>query len=124
MAYELPKDHIPGVAAAGDLSAAQFLFMVIDSNGAVAKNTGSGAIVDGVLQDKPDAAGKSASVATNGVSKVVLGATVAAGALVMSDTAGKGITATTGLYAAGRALAGGDADEIVSVLLSTNAYAP
>lgn len=124
MAYEGNLDCIPGIVASADLSAAQFRFMTISATGA-ALNTGSGAICDGVLQNKPDALGKAASVASRGVSKVEAGAVVAAGALVMSNTTGKAITATTGLTVLGRALEAAAADgDLIAVSLDTSGVAP
>jgi len=124
VAYEGNLDVIPGVVASGDLSAHQFKFMAIGASGA-ALNTTEGAIVDGVLQNKPDAADKAASVASRGVSKVMAGAAVTKGALVMSSTTGKAITATTGKHAAGRALEAAGADgDLIAVSLDTTGVAP
>lgn len=122
MAYEADLKIIPGLVAAADLSAKQFTFVNVDSNGAVAANTTEGEVVAGVLQDAPDAAGKTASPAYAGITKVVLGATVAAGADVMSDTSGRAIAATTGKFIRGKLLEGGDADEIGTLLLGPTGY--
>ena len=124
MAYEGTLRTIPGLVASGDLSAAQFLFMTVSATGAALNTTDAG-IVDGVLQNKPDALGKEATVAFSGVSKVVAGAAITAGALVKSDTAGKAITATTGDEVAGRAIEAAAADgNIISVLLDTQGESP
>jgi hypothetical protein len=119
MAFEGNLKTIPGVVASADLSASQFLFMNISSTGA-ALNTTAGAMVDGVLQNKPDALNKPATVAYSGVSKVIAGAAVAKGARVMSNTAGKAITGTATNIGVGRALEAASADgDAIAVLLDT-----
>ncbi|NIQ91029.1 MAG: DUF2190 family protein [Nitrospinaceae bacterium] len=122
MAYEGNLKCIPGIVAAADLSAKQFTFVKIDSNGQAAANTAEGAMVDGVLQNKPAAQGEAAAVAYAGVTKVVAGDTVAAGGKVISDTAGKAIPAATGKFIRGTALTGGAADEVISILLAPTGY--
>jgi hypothetical protein len=107
-----------GVTAAGDLSADQHKFMVYGSSG-VALNSADGGEVDGVLENKPSAAGRSASVAISpSTVKVLSGGSVAKGDLVMSTDAGLAVPATAGKYAAGRALeAVTAANELVTVQL-------
>lgn len=122
MAYEANLCIIPGLKAAADLSAKQFTFVNVDSSSEVAANTTEGEVCSGVLQDAPDAQGKTASPAYDGVTKIVLGATVAAGAHVMSDTTGRAIAATTAKFIMGTILEGGDADEIGTLLLSPTGY--
>lgn len=116
MAFEATGFHIPGVVAAADLSAAQFKAVVIDSAGKVALPGVAGAVVDGVLQDKP-LAGQSASVCVSGVSKIEAGATVAPGDLVAIDATNRAVTAVATNHAFGRALTGGDIGTLISVLL-------
>jgi len=124
MAYEGNIRTVPGIVASGDLSAAQYLFVVLGSSGA-AVNTSAGGIVDGVLQDKPSAAGYAATVACSGVSKVKASTTINKGALVTSTNAGKAVTATTGQTVAGRALEAAGADgDLIAVLLDTSGVAP
>lgn len=124
MAYEGTLSCVPGLVASGNLSAHQFKFVTIGASGA-ALNTTVGGIVDGVLQDKPTAAGEATQVAFSGVSKVVAGALVNKGAEVMSDANGKAVTATTGINVAGRALEAAGADgELIAVLLNTRGYIP
>lgn len=80
---------------------------------------GAGEDSVGVVQNKPQGTDHAATVGIRGVSNVVLGGTVAAGAEVEADANGKGITKTAGV-SLGIALAGGNADEIVPVLLRMN----
>lgn len=104
--------------AAGDLSAEQYTFVVVDSNGQVGQQTTAGGDADGVLMNKPNAQGVAAEVAISGVTKVVAGAVVAAGAKVQSDTTGRAITAATGDHVLGKALsAAAAANEVIEVLL-------
>jgi len=92
MAYEGNLSTIPGLVAAGDLSSDQYKFVKMTASD-VAKNTTAGAAVDGVLQNAPAAAGRAATVADGGVTKLYAGDTIAKGNLIMSDANGKGIPA-------------------------------
>lgn len=70
MAYEVPLLNVPGLVAAADLSAKQFYFVELTAAGTV---NVCGAATDkaiGVLQNKPDAAGRVAEVMAIGISKV------------------------------------------------------
>ncbi len=117
MASEQPLGVV-SLEAAGDLSAKQFLFMEVDSNGQIDATNATTDPTIGVLQDKPAAQGRSGSVATVGISKVVAGAAVAAGAKVMPSAAGKAITYTTSNHCAGLALEAASADgDVIRVLL-------
>lgn len=71
----------------------------------------------GVLQNKPQQAGGAATVAIRGVTNVVAGGNVAAGAKVVPDAAGKAVTAGGSDKPAGVALKAGTADTLVPVLL-------
>ena len=110
--------------AAADLTTSQFLLMNIDSAGKAAL-AGAASRAVGVLQNNPDIA-QAATVGIYGVTKVVAGAIVAAGADLQSDAAGKVITfvpPATGVvnYRVGIALsAAGAADEIISMLILTD----
>lgn len=122
MAYEANLQIIPGLVSAADLSAKQFTFVNVDSNGKVAANTTEGAVVAGVLQDAPTAADLPASPAFAGVTKVVAGATVTPDDQLMSDTAGRAIPATTAKFFRGQALTGGAVDEIITMVLAPTGY--
>ena len=123
MAFEGNLRTIPGVVASADLSAHQFKFVNISATGAALITT-AGGIVDGVLQDKPSALNRAASVAYSGVSKVMAGAAVTQGARVMSNATGKAITATATNNISGTALEAASADgNIIAVLLDTKGVA-
>lgn len=116
MAYEVPGFGLGTLTAAADLSALQYRFVVVNASGDIAQSTASGDVA-GVLQNKPTL-GEAAQVMTDGVSKVVAGAAVAAGAKVMSNASGQAITATATNKAVGMALAAAAAaGEIIPVLL-------
>lgn len=118
MAFSVEGFVIPGVKAAGDLSSDQHKFIKLDGSGDAAVNTVAGGPVDGVLGNKPDAAGKAAQVVTDKVAKVKAGAAVAAGDVVMSDAAGLAITATATNFGSGKALeAASGANSLIAVLL-------
>src|SRR5690242_2744917 len=108
------------VPASADLSADQYHFVSVNSDGQLAL-TGAGAAAHGVLQDKPTAQGEAAELGVpGGVSKVVAGAAVNAGAELAADSTGRGVTATTGDFVAGIALeAAAAANVVISVLLTS-----
>lgn len=80
--------------AAADYSTKQFYFMAVNSSGQAVLASAAGQAVIGVLQDKPSAADRPGCIMTHGITKVLAGGTVAAGALVATDAAGKAVTAT------------------------------
>lgn len=105
------------VPASADLSARQFRFMTINASGQLAAST-AGAKSDGVLQDKPNAAGVAGALAIDGVSMVQVGAAVTAGDDIAVGTNGVGLTATTGDIVVGRALESGSGNgSIIPVLI-------
>ena len=118
MAFENPVSTFPGLEAAADLSTHQFKFVKVTANRRV-NITGAGEQAIGVLQDDPDAAGKSAAVWGPGsTSKVVAGAAVTAGDKVMSDATGRAITATSTNFINGVAIeAAAGAGAVITVLL-------
>lgn len=103
--------------AAGDLSTKQYLFMKMSASQTVDTCAGITDKSVGVLQDKPTAAGKDASIAVHGTTKIVLGATVAFGAYVAPMASGKAQTAASTQFPRGMALEAGVADDIIEILL-------
>ncbi len=124
MAFETPGFAFSREAS-GDLSAAQHHCVNIDGNGQVAVVSGSGDDVAAILQNDPSAQVNEASLMKTGISKVVAGAAVVVGVLVMSNASGRAITATSGQVVFGRALeaAGGDG-ETIPVLLGETQILP
>lgn len=119
MAIEKVGETLPGIEASADLSAAQFLFVTLDSAGE-AEVAGAGVSIAGVLQNKPGAQGRPCTIWGPGtVSKVVAGDAVAAGADVTPDANGKAVTSATGNYIAGKALSAATAaDQLISVWIT------
>lgn len=112
--------HLITKEAAADLSAIQFYLVKCDSNGKAAAITSVVDIPMGVLQNKPET-GEAASIApigSGGTSRVVLGATIAAGALVAPGGTGKAVADASGSYNAGLCLQGGVDGDVGEVLLA------
>ena len=121
MSFELNVRALTLVAAA-DFSAAQYKIAQVDSTGKAALANATSLNV-GVIQNNPGAA-QPATVAVEGVSKVLLAGTVAAGARVTSDLNGLGIAAVTvGDSVVGVALAGGVAGDLIPVLIGQYPFA-
>ena len=115
MSYEIPGLMI-SLPASADLSTKQF-YCVVTSSGQLAV-AGDGVTIVGILQDKPDAAGRPGAVMVSGVSKCSAGAAVTIDDIVASDGNGQVVAATTGEEGIGIALeAASGADEIIAVLL-------
>ena len=89
--------------AGQDLSAKQYYFVSIATDAQI-DPTGDGALANGILQNKPDAAGKAATVAYAGFSKITAGAAFDEGILLSADASGKANTATSGDYILARAV--------------------
>lgn len=106
------------VEAGADLSAGQFRFVEVAADGQVDLVAAAGGDGIGVLLNKPNAAGVAAEVAVMGVAKVVIGVGgLTTGNRVQSDASGEAIVAATGDIVLGRAITGGAAGELASVLL-------
>lgn len=137
MATEQKVQTITLVAAA-DLSAKQYCHIKVDSNGKAAV-AAAGEFAIGILQNNPGA-GQAATVAYSGVSKVLAGGTVAAGATVKSDSNGKAADAMeantntsdaggvtdplVGSHVSGIALESAVAGDIFPVLLTLTGAVP
>lgn len=107
--------------AGADLSASQFRFMVTASDGQIDPVGTAGADADGVLLNKPDAAGRAAELAVSGIVKVVCGAAVTRGGKVSSDNQGRAIPAVSTHHVLGRALTTtATAGEMVEVLMDSS----
>lgn len=105
------------VQASADLSASQYCFMKIDTNGQLAV-AGVDAAIAGVLQDAPAAISRAGNLAIGGRSKVVFGGTVAKGARVTSDSQGRAIAVGSGsAWSAGVTLDGGSVGVIGDVVI-------
>lgn len=103
--------------AGGDLSAGQYKFVKFSADRTVVLCTAITDKVVGILQNKPTAAGQAADVAVAGDSKLMLGATLTAGAYVAPATSAKAQAAVTTQYARAQLTEGGADTEIVDALL-------
>lgn len=116
---------VPGLDAGADLTAKQFTCAAIANDGQVISPASSGDAVVGVLQNNPDEGEAAAVWGPGSTSKVVLGATLAPGAVVMAEgTSGKVIAATAAGYALGVLLTGGDEDELGTVYITLGGAVP
>jgi hypothetical protein len=98
------------IAATADLRTAQY--KLITPAGALA---GAG-VAAFALQDKPNT-GQNGTVAILGITKVIYGATVAAGALLASNASGLAITATAGQRVVGVARVAGAVNDVGSMFV-------
>ncbi len=103
--------------ATSDLSAKLFFLAKIDSNAKI-DLAGDGGAVAGVIIEGA-VAGFPATIQTHGIAKVICAETIAAGARVASDASGKLVAAAVGDFEVGTALTGGDANDIIPVLLQS-----
>lgn len=115
MAIEQNLDTITLVAGA-DLSSSQYKFVESNSSGTATVCNTAGEYALGVVQNDPTS-GQAATIAVSGVSKVVLGGTVAINDQISTDNSGRAIAATTGHKILGIAIVGGAVGNIGSVLL-------
>jgi hypothetical protein len=114
MAYKENQSCVT-LEAGQDLSAKQYFFVTIASDGQI-DPTGDGAAAVGVLLNDPAAAGRAAEVCIGGLTRVEAGGTVAAGAAVASDAAGNAVTAATGDIILGTAVTGGADGEVITIV--------
>ncbi len=109
--------------AAGDLSAHAGKILQKNANAdEVALATAATQKLIGILQNKPAAAGRAATVQVAGIAKVIAGAAVTAGALLTTNASGLAITfvptAATVEWVIGIAMTGAvGANEVIEVLL-------
>lgn len=106
--------------ASGDLSANQFFFVSIDSNGEAVVVTAAGARAY-VLQNDPKAQGEAANVGFSGRTRITAGASFTAGDNISSNASGKAVTSATGNAILGTALEDAGADGDVCAMLLDHA---
>ncbi len=105
--------------AAGDLSAAQYHIMRDKADGTVDITSKVNILTAvGVLQNKPAAANRAATIAYAGKSKIRAGGSITMGDLLTTNSSGRAATAGSGDLVIGRALAtaGADGDTITCIL--------
>ncbi len=107
----------PSSALDGPNGSGQFLFVYVSAARVVTVQTSSGGAVYGILQNTP-ASGQAADVGIMGISKVVAGAAITAGANLMCDTAGRAVAQTsTNIIAAVALEAATAAGQIITVAI-------
>lgn len=120
MAFEQSKTIIT-LEAAADLSAKQYYFVAVDTDGKAAL-TGDDGNPIGVLQNKP-AAGEAASICVYGVTKLYIGTEsgLGAGYNVGCDSNSAGKVSDSGSYRLGVSLEDPTANgDVVSILFQKN----
>lgn len=122
MAYEIGAYAVKiTLVAAADLSAAQYKFVKLDSNGKAAAIAAATDLPIGILQNAPKS-GQEAEVLVAGGSKIVLGGNVAAGAVLSPKADGTGVSITTGTdttkHAVGQVLVGGASGEVGTAVIT------
>ena len=120
VAYEIPSFFVGVLAAGSDFSseaADQFVAMDVGA-GETAVLPLAGAPVLGICQHNP-VAGEAVQIMVAGVSKAKIAGTVAAGDLLMTNSAGKLLLATTGNHAIAKAMQAGVSGDVVAVLLKS-----
>jgi len=120
MAHSIPVLDL-SMAAAADYSSYQFYLVKQNtSTGRATVASTRGEKVLGVLQDDPDAAGRSGSVRVYGVAKVIVGAAVTIDDELTVDASGRAIKASLDSdYVWGRALtAASNAGEVIAALVT------
>lgn len=90
------------------------------SNGPVAALAAAATAPLFVINDDGDGSSNAitGSVIRSGVALVKLGGSVSAGARITSDSSGKGVTASSGNFVAGVALADGVSNDLIPVLVT------
>ena len=125
-AYEIPGFSLGVLPANQDMSTeATYQYTGVDvipatgsglSGAAVAPVPSAGSTIIGVLQNNPQL-GEAGAVMVGGVSKAQLGANVIVGELLMVNSTGQFIKATSGNFIVARALEAGVLNDVIPILL-------
>jgi len=91
----------------------------INTPTAIAPVAATGDPMLGILQNNPQLA-EAGTIVVDGISKALLGGTVAIGDLLMATPSGGLQVATSGKYAVAQALEAGDSGNLIAVLLIRN----
>jgi hypothetical protein len=105
------------IEAGADLSAKQYRFVTLASDGQVDATSSAGGTALGILQNKPNAAGQIAVVRIEGCSKLVAAAAITPDDKIQSDAAGEADVAATGDHVLAHALEGADDGDVFEVAL-------
>lgn len=106
-----------------DLSSYQYKAVKFSSSRTVTYAGAATDLVIGILQNKPNAAGRPAEVVVRGESKAVSGGSISAGAFLVAGAAGVVVSATIGVTTAnccvGRALEDADSGDVFRIDVNT-----
>lgn len=122
MAYEISNYTLKiSLEAGADLSAAQYKFVKISAGKAVVCSAATDVPI-GVLQNSPTS-GQEASITVAGGTKIVSSASISAGAVIGTSSAGKADAKSAGVdtteYAVGQVILGAGADaEILTAVIN------
>lgn len=111
--------HFIEIPASADLSTYQYRFMT-NTSGQAALPSSGGAVI-GVLDNKPNAADKPATIQYSGVALVKAAGSITAGGKVQSDASGLAVAQSGSGIPAGWAMKSVSADEYCPVLLASQA---
>ncbi len=130
MAYQSPQWALAGVVAGGDISAHQFKCVkknAVDNQYVLC--TVDGEVFDGVLQNKPDAADREATIMALGITKIIAGEALVAGDLWGTDASGlakklegSNTGADVGDFVMGRVIQGAAANALATVTVGVPSY--
>lgn len=125
MAFEISNYAVKITRVAGaDLSAKQYHFVEMDTDGTVTACNNAGDLPIGVLQNAPTA-GQEAEVLVVGGTKVVAGAAVTTASIIGTDANGKAVAKdTTTNYRVGRVIDATGAADGVTVSAIINCASP
>lgn len=112
------------VKANADLGSYLYHFVNVNSSGKAVAASTAGQKCEGILQNTPDAANRSAEIALEGISKLELGGTVAYGDDLTTDASAKGVKATSEEYVRAVALSSGVSGDIIPVRLVDKGVRP
>lgn len=98
-------------------------FCNVNSSGQIQRNSSAGGLCDGVSPGGSAAQGDHISLDYSGHVEVTAGASVTVGDYIMSDNAGRGVTATSGNKVLGKCVKGAsNAGEYIEVLLGVTQH--
>jgi hypothetical protein len=112
-----------GLKAAADLSAKQHYLVKVTAADTVNVAADATAAILGVLQDNPDAANKTATVAYGGIAKVKAGGTIAIGDAITGTTGGAALATTTaGDWIIGHAVDAAASGDLFRIRIAPSRY--
>ena len=130
MAYEIPDFYLGVLPSDVNLTAevgSQYIGVAVGAasntqgtgtGGAAVELPSAGSAILGIIQNNPQI-GEAAQVMVSGVSKALSAGTIAIGAILMVNSAGAFVTATSGNYGVAQALESAVTGDVFTVLLKS-----